>query len=177
MHSNISRLVVAACLLRALEVEAFSISTWLVPMRQGCKGKGTSRRLSLHTYVGHLYSSNSNNSDYDGDNDTDDEPSTSSSFDEELDMDLLRDRLDQSKEDSYARLFRTQEWENRPKPHQAHVIIFKQDTPDEGVHSIEYPLGSGQNYILAFESLGECTNFVSALQDMDFFAPKVSFVL
>ena len=82
-------------------------------------------------------------------------------------------RVVHHQDDPYTRLFATNEWKIRPKPTEGHVNIFKQDTPDEGVHSIEYPVGSGKNSILAFESERDCLEFASALREMDFFEPQV----
>jgi len=40
----------------------------------------------------------------------------------------------------------------RPKPEDVYIILFNPGTEQEGVHTVEYPKGSGNNVILAFES-------------------------
>ena len=106
--------------------------------------------------------------------DDDDKSNNESDSIDESSLNELSNRLTQ--QDPYERLFATNEWEMRPKPTEGHVIVFKQDTPDEGVHSIEYPLGSGQNSILAFESEPDCLQFATALREMEFFEPQVCFM-
>lgn len=177
--SRVATIVTANLLLTTLPVltEAFSS---ISPVQSSMKATNTIGQQgccnSNHNY--HKRSTRIfGNDDDDDSSDThsDDEnenENKESSFDEELDLDDLMDQLDQSKEDSYSKLFASDEWTTRSKPNQAHVIIFKQDTPDEGVHSIEYPLGSGKNFILAFESSVDCNTFVGALQDMEFFDPS-----
>ncbi len=60
-----------------------------------------------------------------------------------------------------------------PDTEQVYVIGF-----DSGIHSIEYPKGSGNNYVLAFESLEACDTFALRLKDQQFFDPEPqSFVL
>lgn len=102
-------------------------------------------------------------------------PSLQSTFDgnddKDMDMDKLNERINT---DPYSRLFATREWELRAKPKDVFVIVFKQDTEDEGVHSIEYPLGSGKNSVLGFESAQECILFAKVLKEMEFFDPTVS---
>lgn len=56
---------------------------------------------------------------------------------------------------------------NCPHTEQVFVIGF-----DSGIHSIEYPKGSGNNYVLAFESLQACDNFALRLRDQQFFDPE-----
>jgi hypothetical protein len=58
-------------------------------------------------------------------------------------------------------------------PDDVHIILFNPDTPNEGVHTIEYPKGSGKNIILAFESKKECVKFSNLLREQHFFDPKV----
>lgn len=91
-----------------------------------------------------------------------------------FDMEELRKRI--MKEEStnpYQELFRTDEWEKRPKPDMVNIILFKPDTAEEGVHTIEYPKGSGSNVILAFESMKECGAFAAMLKAQQFFDPTV----
>ena len=45
-----------------------------------------------------------------------------------------------------------------------HIIIFHAGTEEQGVHTIEFPKGSGRNYLLAFEILSECELFMNSLQ-------------
>lgn len=59
----------------------------------------------------------------------------------------------------------------RPKPSNVYVILFNPDTENEGVHTVEYPRGSGNNVILAFESEAECDSFSSVLKDQEFYEP------
>mmetsp|Transcript_25539 Transcript_25539/g.52247 ORF Transcript_25539/g.52247 Transcript_25539/m.52247 type:complete len:237 (-) Transcript_25539:616-1326(-) len=47
----------------------------------------------------------------------------------------------------------------RPKPERVHIILFNPGTNQEGVHTVEFPKGSGNNVILAFESKDECEKF------------------
>lgn len=63
---------------------------------------------------------------------------------------------------------------NVPRPIDVHIILFCPDTDNEGVHTIEFPKGSGNNVILAFESQTECNTFASALKEQNFFDPAVS---
>mmetsp|Transcript_22116 Transcript_22116/g.41214 ORF Transcript_22116/g.41214 Transcript_22116/m.41214 type:complete len:227 (-) Transcript_22116:262-942(-) len=59
----------------------------------------------------------------------------------------------------------------RPKPSDVYVILFNPNTEEEGVHTVEYPRGSGNDVILAFESQLECEQFSSRLKDQNFFDP------
>lgn len=56
-------------------------------------------------------------------------------------------------------------------PESVHIIFFHPDTPQQHVHTIEYPKGSGNNLILAFESGVDCVNFARNLQDLEFVDP------
>jgi hypothetical protein len=58
------------------------------------------------------------------------------------------------------------------KPTKAHIILFNPGTDREGVHTIEFPKGSGNNLILAFESRTECEKFSALLKDQNFFDPS-----
>jgi hypothetical protein len=60
------------------------------------------------------------------------------------------------------------------KPTKAHIVLFNPGTDREGVHTIEFPKGSGNNLILAFESRIECEQFSDLLKDQNFFDPSVS---
>lgn len=59
------------------------------------------------------------------------------------------------------------------KPEDVYIILFNPDAENEGVHTIEFPKGSGNNFILAFESEIECYHFCSLLKKQQFFDPKV----
>lgn len=61
-----------------------------------------------------------------------------------------------------------------PRPKDVHIILFCPDTDYEGVHTIEFPPGSGNNVLLAFECEKECQNFAEILRSQDFFDPSVS---
>jgi hypothetical protein len=58
------------------------------------------------------------------------------------------------------------------KPTKAHIVLFNPGTDREGVHTIEFPKGSGNNLILAFESRIECEQFSDLLKDQNFFDPS-----
>jgi hypothetical protein len=58
-----------------------------------------------------------------------------------------------------------------PIPDNVYIILFNPDTEREGVHTIEFPKGSGQNIILAFESEIECHIFSNSLKEQNFYAP------
>lgn len=45
-----------------------------------------------------------------------------------------------------------------------------------GVHSIEYPHGSGNNVVLAFTQATGCRKFAATLKEQEFFDPEVSFL-
>ena len=63
---------------------------------------------------------------------------------------------------------------DKPRPEDVHIILFCPDTDYEGVHTIEFPPGSGNNVLLAFECEKECKNFAEILRSQDFFDPSVS---
>lgn len=67
--------------------------------------------------------------------------------------------------------------ENRPKPRDVYIILFEPDTDDEGVHTIEFPKGSGNHVILAFESLSQCELFADTLRNQQFFDPEPTEIL
>ena len=105
------------------------------------------------------------------DDDNDDTSSASS-----LDMSSLRKRI-QKQDDQYTNLLLEQSKytdEERFIPDSVHIILFHPDTPKQHVHTIEYPVGSGENMILAFESSSDCIQFSRMLQqDLDFAEPSV----
>lgn len=63
----------------------------------------------------------------------------------------------------YYKLFHT-DWKQQERPEHVHVILFDANTDKQGIHSIEYPKGSGSNFVLAFQSLAACQKFVAALK-------------
>lgn len=62
--------------------------------------------------------------------------------------------------------------EDRPKPKEVFIILFEKDTDNEGVHSIEFPKGSGNNVLLAFESLEQSEIFANTLKNQHFLDPQ-----
>jgi hypothetical protein len=54
-----------------------------------------------------------------------------------------------------------------------HVISFAPGTSRQGIHSIEFPKGSGNNVVLAFESRDACAKFAEHLKAQHFFDPTV----
>uniref|UniRef100_A0A6U3RXT0 Uncharacterized protein n=1 Tax=Ditylum brightwellii TaxID=49249 RepID=A0A6U3RXT0_9STRA len=57
-------------------------------------------------------------------------------------------------------------------PRKVYVILFHADTASEGMHAIEYPHGSGENSVLAFETKEACETFAKKLEEQRFFDPK-----
>ena len=51
------------------------------------------------------------------------------------------------------------------KPEIVYIMMYNPGTPEEGVHTTEYPKGSGQDVMLAFESLEECVAFSNLIRD------------
>jgi hypothetical protein len=97
---------------------------------------------------------------------------TTSSFD----MNELRQRIDQEYtsyvpiEGAYSSMTK----ERRRQPDKVHVVIFQAGTINQGAHTIEYPKGSGNNVVLAFESIEACQKFAASLQEQNFVDPTVS---
>lgn len=60
--------------------------------------------------------------------------------------------------------------ESKP-PQNVNIVLFYPETEHEGVHTIEFPKGSGDNILLAFEDRTECLNFALVLKDQKFFDP------
>lgn len=52
-----------------------------------------------------------------------------------------------------------------------HVVVFQ---AGQNAHTIEYPKGSGNNVVLAFESIEACRKFAALLAQQNFVDPKVS---
>jgi hypothetical protein len=92
---------------------------------------------------------------------------------DKFDMEELRERIIKES-NPYQNLFKTKEWEKRPKPEKVNIIFFQPDTPEEGIHTVEFPKGSASNIILAFESMKDCGGFAANLLSQGFFHPTVS---
>lgn len=91
----------------------------------------------------------------------------SSSFD----MDELRARMDQQM-NQYYDLLLTEDGEDVVNPDHVYIVIFNPDSEaEQGVHTIEFPKGSKQNILLAFESDDECIEFAEMLKNMQFYNP------
>jgi len=86
-----------------------------------------------------------------------DDPSFSSS-----DMDSLRNRIEQQKKVYYE--FLSSDDEDDIRPETVFIIQFNFGTEAQGVHTIEFPKGSGSNLLLGFESRDECENFAEMLK-------------
>eukprot|EP00956_Cyclotella_meneghiniana_P007850 scaffold10472_cov93-Cyclotella_meneghiniana.AAC.2 len=82
---------------------------------------------------------------------------------DESDMEVLRKRIEKQ-ETQYAKLLMEQSKYNLTSdsagklqiPESVHIILFLPDTPQQHVHTIEFPKGSGSNILLAFEDEYEC---------------------
>lgn len=98
------------------------------------------------------------------------------SFDHDDDDDEFYNELEnefksQKEQDGFQFIFNVAD---DAKPTKAHIVLFNPGTDREGVHTIEFPKGSGHNLILAFESRTECEQFSTLLKDQKFFEPCVS---
>eukprot|EP00542_Grammatophora_oceanica_P012446 CAMPEP_0194041804 /NCGR_PEP_ID=MMETSP0009_2-20130614/13628_1 /TAXON_ID=210454 /ORGANISM="Grammatophora oceanica, Strain CCMP 410" /LENGTH=237 /DNA_ID=CAMNT_0038685413 /DNA_START=204 /DNA_END=917 /DNA_ORIENTATION=+ len=89
---------------------------------------------------------------------------------DKFDMDELKDRINAMK-NPYAQLFDI-DWTKRELPDTVHCILFNPGTDEEGIHTIEYPKGSGSNVLLAFESAKDCAYFAADLKEQKFFDPS-----
>ncbi|KAL7516996.1 hypothetical protein ACHAWX_001961, partial [Stephanocyclus meneghinianus] len=99
---------------------------------------------------------------------------------DDLHMDVLRQRMEKQ-ETQYAKLLMVQsnykldddfyEEEKRPLPESVHIILFLPETPQQHVHTIEVPKGSGNNILLAFEDETDCHIFAQMLKDLEFVDP------
>mmetsp|Transcript_16204 Transcript_16204/g.33912 ORF Transcript_16204/g.33912 Transcript_16204/m.33912 type:complete len:230 (+) Transcript_16204:91-780(+) len=109
---------------------------------------------------------------------------------EDLNMDILRRRMEQQ-DTQYARLLMEQTKyfgsdggddlneeiinqllkEKRRIPESVHIILFQPDTPQQHVHTIEFPKDSGNNIILAFEDGADCRKFALQLRELEFLDP------
>jgi Protein of unknown function (DUF3110) len=88
-------------------------------------------------------------------------------------MEELRERI-MKESNPYHNIFSNKEWEIRKRPNKVNIIFFRPETPDEGIHTIEFPKGSSNNIVLAFESMKECGNFAASLLAQGFSDPNVS---
>ena len=93
-----------------------------------------------------------------------------------FDMDNLRKRMEKQAS-QYTRLLMEQSKyadNERTVPQSVHIILFHPNTPEQHVHTVEFPKNSGNNLILAFENDVDCVKFARMLQDMEFVNPSVS---
>ena len=88
-----------------------------------------------------------------------------------FDVKELKQRINEVS-NPYHQLFASADWNLEHRPEQVHVILFKPNTQEQGVHSIEYPKGSGNNFVLAFESKEACIKFAQSLQAQNFDNPQ-----
>jgi hypothetical protein len=98
------------------------------------------------------------------------------SDDVSLDMNILQQRMDHQ-QNQYAELIMEQSKyteQEKNLPESVHIILFFPDTPNQNVHTLEIPKGSGNNMILAFEDEGDCGMFARMLREMEFVDPSVS---
>ena len=97
--------------------------------------------------------------------------------DGELNMDILKQRIEKQEQQYYNFFINDNDDDDGDdgdsRPDIVYLILFNPETEDQGVHTIEFPKGSGFNTILAFESEDECFKFASMLQDMHFYQPTV----
>ena len=89
-------------------------------------------------------------------------------------MEELRKRIAAETSNAYADMFENystnikQRYELTHKPESVFIITFQR-----GIHSVEYPKGSGNNVVLAFESKEACDKFAKDLRAQHFFDPMV----
>lgn len=58
-------------------------------------------------------------------------------------------------------------------PDKFFILMIQPDTDKQGVHTIEFPAGSGRNLVLAFESKDSCRKFAEHLSREKFINPTV----
>jgi len=51
------------------------------------------------------------------------------------------------------------------RPDVVHIIMYNPSTPQEGIHTVQYPRGSENELLLAFESLDDCVTFARTIRD------------
>ena len=79
-----------------------------------------------------------------------------------FDMSELQSRIERQQNRYHDFILSADEMEHRPED--VHVIVFNPETDQQGVHTIEFPQGSGLNIILAFESQNDCETFAAMLR-------------
>lgn len=95
--------------------------------------------------------------------------------DESFDMDELRHRIGQEYAPNLPIGGATNiQMESLEIPDQVYIILFLAGTSEQGAHTIEYPKGSGNNVMLAFESEKACHKFAASLKEQNFLDPMVS---
>eukprot|EP00985_Skeletonema_marinoi_P029630 scaffold28410_cov80-Skeletonema_marinoi.AAC.1 len=110
----------------------------------------------------------------DDDLDDDNNPSNEESL--SLDMNILRQRMDHQ-QNQYAKLIMEQSRyieQETNLPESVHIILFNPETPNQNIHTLEIPKGSGNNMILAFEDGADCGMFAQNLRELEFVEPSVS---
>jgi len=91
----------------------------------------------------------------------DDKKSTST---DPIDLKELKHRINRVTNPYYELFAATEVWNVvEDRPDHVYIVIFKPDTAEQGFHSIEYPKGSGSNFVLAFQSYQSCNRFTKAL--------------
>jgi hypothetical protein len=99
-----------------------------------------------------------------------------------FDMDELKKRIAADQRNPYysgwfhgtAALKKKLEDVSQEPPVTVYIITFDPtENCNGGIHSIEYPVGSGNNVILAFESKEACDRFAVQLREQQFFDPSV----
>ena len=95
--------------------------------------------------------------------------------DDEDDMDyfnsLTQLEKKQMAKEFFAKVLNYDDEEMRPEF--VHIILFNVGTNREGAHTIEFPMDSGNNVMLAFEDESDCEEFIEELKEQDFFDPVV----
>lgn len=93
-------------------------------------------------------------------------------FDDKFDAEELKKFTIITGSDKNAETEETLDLDDLPIPDEVHIILFNPDTENEGIHTLEYPKGSGNNIVLAFESPKECEKFSDTLWGQDFYEPQ-----
>jgi len=86
-------------------------------------------------------------------------------------MDELRHRIDEEYA-SYIPIEGAATKIREQKPDEVYIVVIQAGTINQGAHTIEYPKGSGNNVVLAFESWEACQNFASLLEEQQFVDPE-----
>lgn len=87
-----------------------------------------------------------------------------------FDMKELKQRINEVANPYHELL--SADWDMHERPEDVHIILFKPDTDEQGMHTIEYPKGSGSNFVLAFESKEACDKFAATLEAQNFGHPS-----